>query len=394
MVRRRILYLRILEGVLLLIALWVVLPLIASLLMSPKFLSRDDFLEYWAAGRLNAAGQNPYDPNLTYPLQRAMGHMQGMMMWNPPWTLALTMPLGFLPYPVARTLWFFLQLVAVVWSSDRIGHLTQGGTSRRWIAWFIGLTFYPFMSGMNDGQVTPIILIGAVGAFIWIKRYPLLAGATAALLTIKPHTNYLILLALVVWAFTQKRWSFFLGFGGALLGSLAIAMAFNPAVVIQYLNAWTRYPPTEWATPTIGGLLRLCLGPEHFALQLVGSLVGLSWLAFYGARRRNRWVWEEEFPLIAVVSPVTAAYGWISDLLPALIGLLPAVLRLLVAPRSRTAMVLLASYGLLQAIVFITAFDQLWYFWLGPALLLWFLLARRHLGGSLLRREDADETAH
>src|SRR6266849_8316508 len=63
----------------------------------------DDFIQYWAAGRLNALGANPYSPDEAFSLekevglsdewQRASGRRldQGIIMWNPPLTLSIAM---------------------------------------------------------------------------------------------------------------------------------------------------------------------------------------------------------------------------------------------------------------------------------------------------------------
>ncbi len=227
-----------------------------------------------------------------------------------------------------------------------------------------------------------------------MERRPVLAGMAAAMLTVKPHITYLILLALIGRAFSRRQWNFFLGCIGTLLGSLTVVWIFNPTIIAQYLYAWSHYPPVAWATATLGSLLRLYFGPEHFVLQFIVPSFALCWLAVYGRRHRSHWVWEEQLPLIAVVSSATTAYGWTHDPQPALVGVLPAVLRLLAAPRSWRTIALLASYGLIQMVMFATTFDQLWYFWLGPTLLLWFLLARRHLKAPLLRRDETDETAY
>src|SRR3954449_5872055 len=56
-----------------------------------------DFVEYWAAGRLNAAGENPYDPERIHEVEHeAEEHPNTVLMWNPPWTLTLVMPFGLL----------------------------------------------------------------------------------------------------------------------------------------------------------------------------------------------------------------------------------------------------------------------------------------------------------
>ena len=385
----------ILKIFLLSVALAMALPWITRFLTSPRMAYEDDTAEYWAAGRLILSGQNPYDLNLVFPLYRQVGHSDRaeIIMWNPPWSLALVIPLGILPYHIARTTWFFLQLVVTTQSLNLLSHRIPGGLSCRWLVWLIGLTFYPVIVGFR-GPISFLSLAGTIGALVWIEKRPLLAGMAAAMLMVKPHITYLAVLALILWAFAYRRWNFLAGFSGALLGSMLIAMALNPAVLVQYLHAWAHYPPVGWATATVGGLLRFFLGPEHFALQFVAPFLGLLWFALYFIHHRNRWVWTEQFPMLALVSVATTAYGWIADFQPALVGLLPAVFQLGMSPRSWVSVALLITYGLIQVVLFTTPFDQLWYFWLGPAMLVWFLLARRHLKSPLFLEDRPDETAH
>ena len=54
----------------------------------------DDFIEYWAAGRLNAVGQNPYDASELLRIEKEVGWTDSVavMMYNPPWALAVAMP--------------------------------------------------------------------------------------------------------------------------------------------------------------------------------------------------------------------------------------------------------------------------------------------------------------
>ncbi len=189
-------YLRILE-ILLLIALVVVaLPWMAAILISPKLLSHDDFVQYWAAGWLNIHGQNPYDPDRILALEHSTGHHWEMplMMWNPPWTLALAMPFALLPYPIARTVWFFVGLSVTMWCLDRVRRMMS--PFPHWWVWIAGFTFFPILDTLRLGQFALWILVGLTGAFFWMDRHPLLAGGMASLLTIKPHNTYLILPAL------------------------------------------------------------------------------------------------------------------------------------------------------------------------------------------------------
>src|SRR5436190_15771977 len=105
----------------------------------------DDFVEYWAAGRLNAHGQNPYDGSLLLPLERDAGRDtdEPVMMWNPPWTLTLAMLVGLLKARVAQLLWLAVSLVLVVGCADRLWELYGGPPGQRWVAWLLSLTFLP-----------------------------------------------------------------------------------------------------------------------------------------------------------------------------------------------------------------------------------------------------------
>lgn len=386
--RLRVFYLRILEVLLLLLALTAAVPFITKQLMSPRLLASDDFIEYWAAGRLNMQGRNPYDPALILSLERATGHAfeKPLLMWTPPWSLAPVMPLALLPYPVARTIWFLLALGAFFWCFDRIGREALG-SRHRWWSWIAGFTFYPVLDALRTGQISLFSLVGTVGVFVWRDRRPVLAGIMAALLTIKPHVTYLILLALIARAFISLQWDFLLGFSGTLLGSLLLVWISNPSIIHQYLYAWNHHPPVEWATATLGGLLRWYLGPERFTLQFVAPALGLLWFIIYVIRHQRQWVWKEQLPVIAVASSATAAYGWTHDPQPALVGILPVLLQLLVIHRSWATIAFLAFYGLIQCVLFATTFDQVWYFWLGPVLLLWFLTARWYLETRSIHRK-------
>src|SRR5262249_58573038 len=69
-----------------------------KLATGPAALKPRDFAEYWSSGAANLHGENPYDPKVLIDYQRRMDsdRTDAVMMWNPPWSLALYMPLGWL----------------------------------------------------------------------------------------------------------------------------------------------------------------------------------------------------------------------------------------------------------------------------------------------------------
>src|SRR5438045_4488317 len=93
---------------------WIATFVIVSIVLAaaPVEWPLDDFVEYWAAGRLNADGVNPYDPAAVLREERRAGWQQPepVMMYNPPWTLALAMLMGTVPLGTARSVWLPIQI--------------------------------------------------------------------------------------------------------------------------------------------------------------------------------------------------------------------------------------------------------------------------------------------
>lgn len=338
-----------------------------------------DFVEYWAAGRLNAGGENPYDPERIHDLEREAGRDgEGILMWNPPWTLPLVMPLGRLDCRTAHLLWLALQFAAVAVCADVLWRLYGGAAERRWIAWLLAFAFVPTLISLTAGQISPLVLLGVV-LFLAALRQGRdgLAGAATVLVAIKPHLAYLFWLALLLWCIRQRRWAI-LG-GGLLAGLLALAaaVACNPSVLAQYAHTFTNRPPAQYRSPTLGTALRLLLSDERFSLQFVALVPGLLWFAVYWPRRRAGWRWDEQLPLLLLVSLLTAPYGaWPFDLV---LLLVPVVQIAAGIERSRwlPAVTIFAVLNGLAAAQLVAGVEYLGFIWMTPALLLAYLVLRR-----------------
>ena len=276
-----------------------------------------DFVEYWAAGHLNVRGENPYDPERIEELERQTGRTSdGILMWNPPWTLPLVMPLGLLDCRTAHLLWLALQFAVVLWCADLLWRHYGGQAERRGLAWLLAITFLPTLFSLTVGQISPLVLLGAVLFLVYLRQgRDALAGAATVLLAIKPHLAYLFWIALLLWSVRERRWKLL---GGGLLTALAavaVALACNPAVLGQYWHTFTHRPPAQYHSPTLGTALRLLSGDAQFRLQFLAMVPGLIWFAPYCWRHRADWDWDKCLPLLLLVSVVTAAYGaWPFDL--------------------------------------------------------------------------------
>ncbi len=351
-------------------------------LSDPRLLSVDDYVEYWSAGQLNLVGGNPYDPAQLTPIQLQTGRLVGIpvMMWNPPWTLTLVMPLSWLPYPIARVLWLLLHLVIFFLCLTGAWSFYGGDPNYKWVAWLVGFSFSPFLHVLAAGQIGPLLLLAVVG-FLYFKeqRRDWLAGASLVLLTVKPHVLYLFLLAVLLWTIDRRRWAVLLGGSIAFLLLLGTAWGINPQLLEQYYYATTHYPPEQWATPTLGAVLRMLLGVEHFWLQFVPSLLGAVWLLFYWRRYRESWCWAEHLPVITLVSTMTAAYGWTFDHTASVLALLPIAVLMLKSDWQRqrlSKIAVLLVYLVIDAVAIFSSMEQSWYWWMAPVMLGWYLAAR------------------
>jgi hypothetical protein len=299
------------------------------------------------------------------------------MMWNPPWSLAVVLPLGLFPAREAQLLWLAVNLAAVGFCGDRLWLLFGGSRERRWIGWAIALAALPSAFALQSGQIGPLLLLGAV-LFLECERrgYYFAAGAATVLLAIKPHLAYLVWVAILCDAVLRGRWRIVLG--GAVAGLIcsAIPLAFNLHVWQQYADALANRTPEEWKMPTLGTLLRLAFGEEMFHLQFVPVALGLAWFAWHWRKQGRAWDWREQLPLLLLVSFVTAPYGaWPFDmvlLLPAAVWL---VLRAEPVRGPVIAGLIAVNVGcLVLNLLKITSF---WFLWVSPAVLLLYVVGTR-----------------
>ena len=297
----------------------VALALLAWLLATRggDILAAEDFAQYWAASRLNRAGGNPYDAAQLLALQRSVGWEEELpiMMWNPPWTIPLVTPFGWLPYDLARTVWILTSILTVIVAAYSSWDIYEPQSRRHAIAPVLAFLFIPTLGALNLGQISPWILLGVVG-FLWASQRGrgALAGVSAVLISIKPQLLYLFWPILLLWCIQERRWRPLAACAATALALLAIAMVSNPQVLAQYIHTSISEPPLYWKSSALGTILRLLWGQERHWLQFAPSVLGLGWVLWYWIRHRADWSWPEHLPLLTLVSVATASYGWPYDL--------------------------------------------------------------------------------
>ncbi|ASP31132.1 hypothetical protein CHH26_13495 [Qipengyuania flava] len=186
-----------------------------------------DFLAFWGAGQLTAAG----DPAAAYDLaaqqrvQSATGSSGWFAFVNPPPFLFVVAPLGVLPLPIAWAAW-----VALTW-----GLWCWVGIRAFPRLWPLVLAYPGALIAAGHAQTG--LLTGAllVLAAHELSHRPRIAGAAIGALVIKPHLAVLA----PFWLAAGGRWRAFAAAGLTAAGLLAAAwLTFGTATMLAYTDSW------------------------------------------------------------------------------------------------------------------------------------------------------------
>ncbi|HEX9201422.1 MAG TPA: glycosyltransferase family 87 protein [Acidobacteriaceae bacterium] len=343
-------------------------------LMLFSALPLNDFMTYWAAGRLFLSGSNPYSSTSMFAIERSLSwsYAQPLIMLNPPWTLPLIALLGVLPFETAHVAWVGVSLVLEAISSVALWRYFGGEKRTQWMGLVLFATFLPMGSAEHMGQITPMMLAGLT-AFLFAlrRRHYLLAGVCLLTLGLKPHLLYLVVLAIVLWTgqnIREKKWRLAVGAVVAYAGATLGAMLFNRNVLGYFHGTLHAAMDTSCG---VGGVLRATFGMEHMWLQFLPTAVGTAWFARYWMRHRHEWTWEEHLPLVLLVSLCTAPYFWAHDFVLAMPALAALAVRM---SRTRTDWLVPSALYLVVQIVIFTEAELLSKAWMATASLLWLVL--------------------
>jgi hypothetical protein len=348
-------------------------------LLTGKTAGTRDFVVYWATGQQFAQHGNPYDKAALSRLERSAGlppEYGVMYMRNPPWTLPITLPLGFFGVRTASFLWSLL-LVACLAASVQMLWVMCGSPGNR--LHFLGYSFAPAILCLMFGQTSLFALLGLVLFLRLHERRPALAGMSLWLCALKPHLFVPFGVVLLAWAFVSRSYK--------LLAGAAVAM--GASCVIVYLidpTAWLQYAQMMHASgvvdreyiPCLTVVMRLWLNPSAIWLQYLPTAFGCLWALSYFWLRRNEWSWRNDGSLLMLVSLLVAPYSWLFD--QALV--IPALFQGIYLTKSRN---LLLTLALASALIEVAIYCDIWFplalyrwtLWTAPVWLVWYFLACR-----------------
>jgi hypothetical protein len=332
-----------------------------------------DYVIYWATGQQLVHHADPYDQDAMLRIERAAGlpakYKVGIMR-NPPWALALVLPLGLLGLRTGALLWS-LTLLGCMAISVRLLWQMQGRPNDR--LYWLGISFTPALLCLLMGQTALFALLGYVLFLKLHRERPFLAGTALWLCALKPHLFLPVGVVLLLWVLFSRSYRILAGAAAALAASCAAQYLVDPAAWINYARMMRTYGIEKEPIPCLSILLRLWLNPQATWLQYLPAALACVWALGYFWFRRRDWDWARDGSLLMLVSLVVAPYCWLTDQALAI----PALLRGVYLTRSKVLLVVLAYASVLiqiELICGITLFSAL-YAWTAPAWLVWYLCA-------------------
>lgn len=305
-----------------------------------------DFVDFWAAGRLAAAGHpaSVYDMAAHHAVQARVAPNVGILPFPyPPFVLPFLVPFGMIPFWIAFALWLAitacLYLVATRHLVPARFSLAQAAAAAN------------FITGQN-GFLTSAIFIG--GAGLLTRRRPFVAGAVLGLLCFKPQLAILLPFALLA----GREWRAIAGGVASSLSLIALSLLlFGPeayrgffASLPQYSH-WLgegRWPWGELASSF--ALLRFFGVPNAVALTIHGLI------ALGAAALTVRAWWLEldgKVPILAASTLLVTPYLFTYDAL-----LLTLPLAWLLGQENWRVMIAVWILALLPVVAYFTPFPN------------------------------------
>ena len=290
----------------------------------------NDFIEYWAANAVAAAGGNPYAPAQLVAAEHKAGRLDAvpLMMWNPPWLLTLMRPVLRAPFGVAASTWMGINVVLVVLSAMLIAsgfRLARLEAIDLVPALLASILSVPAVMSIQLGQVSLVLLLGLASLY-WAlrRRQDAIAGVALALLSVKPHLFGLVVVLVAIVVLREKRWGIVFAAAAALGVLLFATVRLSPSLLLHWWQSVISPPigapaAFTWRTPNLPNLMREFLarwsgtGPlwPLTVVPTVAVVVCALWL--WRASRTRREALDELLPPVICLSVIAAPFGWTFD---------------------------------------------------------------------------------
>jgi hypothetical protein len=186
--------------------------------------------------------------------------------------------------------------------------------SNKLISLALVVSFCPVAFSLFEGQINILMFFALVGfLYFQTRKQDFLSGLWAIFLTIKPNTIYLVLLALVLWVFIDRKWKFVLGALTGIIVLVLLTFLLNQHIFAQYLVYMREIRPGDVLNTSFYGWISHLTGKDNQLAFYLPVLVGLVFFAMYGSSRHFRWSWKMNLPVLIMISLITTPYAWVHD---------------------------------------------------------------------------------
>jgi hypothetical protein len=342
-----------------------------------------DSIQYWATGKLLIHHENPYSVRDVETLESSQGYSSDrpLMFRCPPWALWIVVLPGLLSAYWAWAIWLATLLLSLIVSMRLIWRMYGQGPKPADAFLLAGYLFSPVPACLVAGQVGLLLLLGIVVFLAFEQKRPFLAGAALMLPMVKPHIFALLWPILAIWILTRRKWSLLAGFVGAFLIAMSIALAFDPAVFIQYREMLHQQAIQNEFIPALSGMIRALFFHRVFWVQFVPLGLGLLWCAWYYSRNQDNWNWRQQGLIVLVVAVLTTPYAWMTDEVVLLPAMLQGIIWVSDAKLKLRSQIAIAVFVLLDLLLLLIVAFQIppatgIYFWSSLVWFSWYLYAR------------------
>lgn len=359
--------------VLLLIGLTAAIVVILWRAPLPARLGAIDFRPYWSAAYLLARGKDFSDLQQIVSIERALTGWEEaypMQAWFFPTGHLILLPLTFLPFQQAVAVWLFLHITVLFVSSFMLWHAEH---AVRWLPLLVTFSYSMTLVSLLFGQVNSLVLFGlALFLYLEERQKPFLAGMALIFTTVKPHLVIFTLPVILLDAVQKSEWRRLSGFLLALLLSFLLLFLIYP----DWLNALVHLALSGFSTlrltPTLAGVL-IALGETRLSRWLwLGGLVVFLALKFVLKPLDLRTFIDVTLFGGMILSPLGWSYDQIMLLIPIFRLIEWGIKRELTPPFARQMFLSLVVFNLLTYGQRIFVHNEVWFFWLPPAIAVYY----------------------
>jgi hypothetical protein len=340
--------------------------------LAGKMVGFRDFVAYYATGCQLVHHADPYDPTAVHQIEQQAGlPVHGvLLMRNPPWSLPLAYPLGFLNVRIAFVVWSILMLGCLLIPLYLLRQMH--GTPPNQIHW-LAFSFTPALMCLNMGQTSLFALLGLALFLRYHQTHPFGAGAALWLCALKPHLFVPFFAALAVWVVVTRTYKVVAGGLLAMAVSLALTYWIDPSAFPRYFALMRSPGVVQEFVPCLADVVRFWIRPSAIWIQYLPAALASLWAIYYYWTRRHSWDWLENGSLLMLVSIVAAPYSYVYDQ-----GVvIPAVIHGAYKTRARwTLIVLVGALALIGVQATQVRIISRWYLWTAPFWLAWYFVAR------------------